>query len=61
MFAASSVFTCEEGMEIANAVKEAANNMDVKTITVRSMGRNENNELIAEFLFTWSFKVKKSA
>lgn len=56
-----TVFTCEEGIEIANAVKEAANTMDGKTITVRSMGRNENNELIAEFLFTWSFKVKKSA
>lgn len=56
-----TVFTCQEGMEISNAVKEAVNNMEGKTITVRSMGRNKNNELIAEFLFTWSFKVKKSA
>lgn len=51
-------FTCEEGLQIANAVNEAGKSIEGKTITVKSTGRNKNEEIIAEFLFTWSFKSK---
>ncbi len=51
-------FTCTQGSEIATAVNEAIAGTDGKTVTVKSTGRNKNNELIAEFLFTWSFKSK---
>lgn len=51
-------FTCEEGLQIANAVNEASSSGEGKTITVKSIGKNMDGELIAEFLFTWSFKSK---
>ena len=51
-------FTCEEGLQIANAVNEASSSGEGKTITVKSIGKNKNGELVAEFLFTWSFKSK---
>lgn len=51
-------FTCEQGLQIANAVNEACNSGEGKNITVKTTGKNQNGELIAEFLFTWSFKAK---
>ncbi len=51
-------FTCTEGLEITKAVNDAATGTEGKVITVKSTGRNKNDELIAEFLFTWSFKSK---
>ena len=52
-------FTCGEGMEIANVVREAGIRAEGKSITVKTTGTNENGELIAEFLFTWSFKTRR--
>jgi hypothetical protein len=57
----ASLFTCKEGTQIANAVNEAINDAEGKSVTITSMGRNENGELIAEFVFTWSFKVRQKA
>lgn len=54
-------FTCEEGLLIKNTVNEAIDTGDGKTITVKSVGKNKSDELIAEFFFTWSFKIKKTA
>jgi hypothetical protein len=51
-------FTCEEGSQIANAANEAGSGGESKTITVKTIGKNKNDELIAEFLFTWSFKAR---
>ena len=51
-------FTCEEGVSIANAVNEAATTGEGKAILVKSTGKNKVGELVAEFLFTWSFKAK---
>ncbi|MEO6838482.1 MAG: DUF4442 domain-containing protein [Ginsengibacter sp.] len=53
-------FTCEEGLQIENAVIEACNTGEGKTIIVKSVGKNKSDELIAEFFFTWSFKTKKT-
>ena len=55
----TSFFTCEDGLKIANTVNEAISSGEGKTITAKTTGRNKNGELIAEFLFTWSFKAKK--
>ena len=54
-----SFFTCEDGLEIANTVNDAIVSGEGKVINVKTTGRNKNDELIAEFLFTWSFKAKK--
>jgi hypothetical protein len=51
-------FTCTQGSEIAKTVNEAVTGKDGKTVIVKSTGINKNNELVAEFLFTWSFKAK---
>ncbi|HEY5371223.1 MAG TPA: DUF4442 domain-containing protein [Hanamia sp.] len=55
----TSFFTCEDGLKIANIVNEAITSGEGKAINVKTTGRNKNHELIAEFLFTWSFKAKK--
>jgi hypothetical protein len=52
-------FTCAEGLQIAHAVNDAVETREGKTITVKSSGKNKDGELIAEFLFTWSFKTKE--
>jgi hypothetical protein len=54
----TSFFTCEDGLKIANAVNDAISSGDGKTVTVKTTGRNKDDETIAEFLFTWSFKAK---
>lgn len=51
-------FTCEEGLQIANAINDSCSTGEGKIITVKSIGKNKSGELIAEFLFTWSFKPK---
>jgi acyl-coenzyme A thioesterase PaaI-like protein len=51
-------FTCDEGTKIKEAVIAAGKEKEGKIITVKSIGKNKNQELVAEFLFTWSIKEK---
>ena len=51
-------FTCDEGMKIKEAVNAAGKEKEGKIITVTSIGKNKNQEAVAEFLFTWSIKEK---
>lgn len=51
-------FTCEAGKQIYDMVEQSIATGESKSITVKSTGTNKNGELIAAFLFTWSFKVK---
>ena len=52
------LFTCEDGLAIQTAIKEAIATGEGKTIICKSMGKNEAGESVAEFNFTWSFKAK---
>lgn len=54
----TTFFTCENGKEIAVSVDEAISTREARTVTAKSTGIDKNGELIAEFLFTWSFKAK---
>ena len=54
-----TTFTCEEGLAIDNTIQEAIASGEGRIIKIRSAGKNDNGELVAEFFFTWSFKVKK--
>jgi hypothetical protein len=54
-----TTFTCEDGWAINNIIEEANKNGEGKTIKIKSTGRNDKGELVAEFFITWSFKVKK--
>jgi hypothetical protein len=53
------LFTCEDGDKIEAAIEKAIESGDGTGIVTRSVGTNSNNEVVAEFQITWSFKVKK--
>lgn len=52
-------FTCVDGMALKEAIEKAVAMEQAQTFTARSSGVNEQGESVAEFLFTWSFKIKK--
>ena len=54
-----TTFTCEDGLLIQNAVKEAMASGKAVSVTARSVGKNEYGDIVAEFNFTWSFKVRQ--
>lgn len=55
-----TTFTCDEGERIAEIVEAAATTGEAQMITLRSVGKNNQGEVVAEFQITWSFKSKKS-
>ena len=52
-------FVCEEGIPIRQTIGKTIDTYEVRSIKVLSSGFNNQNELIAEFWITWSFKVKQ--
>jgi hypothetical protein len=55
-----TTFICEDGVAVSNIVESAINSGESKTIKCRSIGKNKDGEIVAEFFITWSFKAKKS-
>lgn len=55
----TTTFTCVEGAPLREAIERAIATGDSQTLVTRSSGVNEQGESVAEFLFTWSFKIKK--
>ncbi len=53
-------FICENGKQTFDAIEASIVSGEPKIITAKSTGKNKNGEIIAEFFFTWSFKVKSS-
>jgi hypothetical protein len=51
-------FTCADGEAIQQAVKEAKATGNGQRVIAKSVGQNVSGEVVAEFLFTWSFKAK---
>jgi hypothetical protein len=51
-------FYCREGHNMKQAIEEADSTGSPSTIKVKSEGYNDNNELVAVFEFTWSFRRK---
>jgi len=54
----STIFTCEDGQAITEAVDEAYASGKSISFAARSTGKNEAGEIVAEFVITWSFKAK---
>lgn len=54
----TTYFVCDAGKVICDTVVQSITTGEPKSITVKSSGRNKQGEIVAEFLFTWSFKVK---
>lgn len=53
------LFTCSEGKQISECVNMALATGEALSITCHSTGTNENNETVATFEVTWSFKLRK--
>lgn len=51
-------FTCEDGLKIKQTIEDAISTGMGTMVTVRSVGRNSEDEIVAQFEITWSFKVK---
>jgi len=54
-----TLFTCRDGEEIRRAVDEAVASGEATSFRAKSVGTNENGEVIAEFYVSWSFKAKR--
>lgn len=52
------LFSCEDGLTIQQVIQESISTGEGKTLICKSVGRNKNGEVVAEFNFTWSFKAK---
>lgn len=52
------LFTCNDGKIIEEAVEKTIRTGEGQTVICRAMGINEQQEVVAEFLVTWSFKAK---
>ena len=55
-----TTFTCEDGNAISNTVADAIQSGEGKTFKAKSVGRNKEGEVVAEFFIEWSFKAKNS-
>lgn len=51
-------FVCEDGAVFEKAVEETITTGEAITVRARSVGKNKQGELVAEFYITWSFKAK---
>jgi len=55
-----TLFTCNEGLAIKDAVTKAIETKEAQALEVISTGYNTEGELIARFTISWSFKAKQN-
>ncbi|MFM8806166.1 MAG: DUF4442 domain-containing protein [Sphingomonadales bacterium] len=51
-------FTCQDGSLFEEAIQRAIETGTSTTLTATASGTNKHGELVAQFRFTWSFKIK---
>jgi hypothetical protein len=51
-------FTCNDGHAIENAIATTLRTGEGVTVLCESIGKNEADQIVATFKFTWSFKAK---
>jgi hypothetical protein len=54
-----TTFVCEDGSSIKGAIEQAVKSGEAKIARARSVGRNSDGVIVAEFFVTWSFKAKR--
>jgi len=52
-------FSCEEGLLIKETIEHAIERDEARTFRARSIGKNEEGSIVADFFITWSFKVRR--
>ncbi len=55
-----TTFTCEDSQIAKEAIQEAIETGEGKSVTMKSIGRNTNGEVVSKFYVTWTFKKRKS-
>ena len=53
-----TIFTCNDGDALKTTVDNAIATGEGQTLVAKSIGTNDAGDKIAEFLVTWSFKVR---
>jgi len=53
------IFSCNEGAQIDEAILLAAQSGEGQTLILTAAGTDEENELVSNFEFTWSIKLKQ--
>ena len=53
------IFTCEDGENIDKTIKEAISTKEGVLINVKSVGIDEEGDVVSEFQFTWTFKLRE--
>lgn len=53
-------FTCNDGDKITEAVERAIATGEPQTLICQSVGKNQEQETVATFFVTWTFKSKQS-
>ncbi|MBK8606891.1 MAG: DUF4442 domain-containing protein [Chitinophagaceae bacterium] len=51
-------FTCEDGALFEKAIADTIATGEPTTVKAKSIGRNKEGEIVAEFYITWSFKAR---
>jgi len=51
-------FSCEDGTQIAAAIKKTIETGEGQTCWMKSIGRNAANEIVSEMHFEWTVKLK---
>ena len=53
------IFTCTQGSTIDQEIQKAIETNSPSVFELKSIGTDESNEVVAEFTFTWSIKVRE--
>lgn len=53
-------FSCKDGRKINAAVEASITSGESVTIDCHTVGTNEQNEVVATFNYTWSFKARQN-
>jgi hypothetical protein len=54
-----TTFVCEDGELIQKAIEETIADGEARMVRAKSVGKNKDGDVVAEFFITWSFKAKK--
>lgn len=54
-----TTFICEDGETILSAIEESTATGEGRIVRAKSIGKNAEQDIVAEFYVTWSFKVRK--
>src|SRR6187431_1804385 len=54
-----TAFTCDDGEAMLQTIEDSIASGEGRTFRAKSTGKNANNEIVADFYITWSFKARR--